>query len=91
VLQGHVFSSVSVSISAAWRWLKVPRRESCPVSGRDVVLEQAGEGQSLAHAVVDDALAQSHFARCSKALHLGVDVEARDRWRASPRCASSSR
>jgi hypothetical protein len=44
----------------------------------DAALDQAGEGQSFSHAVVDSTLARPHFrALLQKLLHLRMNVKVR--------------
>ena len=66
-------------MSTEWRWLKVPRRLSCPLRRMGVPCKrERAEGQRFGHAVVERALAGSHLAALlEQLLHLGMDVEVR--------------
>ena len=66
-----------MSTITAWRWLKVPRCESCPVRRTGVpASRREAIGDELGHAVVEEALAFAHLlALLEELLHLGMNVE----------------
>ena len=76
----RALSPVTASCSTAWRWLKVPRSTSSPVSRiGDAVLENRGKGQLLGRRPVDRPLVrlvEHRRAALARAFELAVHREA---------------